>query len=80
MQKVPYHVSTFCRTHNLSRFGRLEIKKVPNAASLCGYQCSDRGPLEMDKTVNPNYPWGKPRFRVKSKMAAIKQVIYVNFQ
>ena len=27
----------------------------------------------------PNPPSGKPRFRVKSKMAAIKLVIYVNF-
>ena len=27
---------------------------------------------------HPNAPWGKPRFRVKSKMAAIKPVIYVN--
>ena len=29
--------------------------------------------------VNPNPPWGKPRFRVKSKMAAIKPVICVFF-
>ena len=31
---------------------------------------------------NPNSPWGKPRFGVKSKMAAIKPVnwhVYVNF-
>ena len=26
-----------------------------------------------------NPPWGKPHFRVKSKMAAIKPVIYLNF-
>ena len=29
---------------------------------------------------HPNPPWGKPRFRVKFKMAAIKLVIYVNFK
>ena len=28
---------------------------------------------------HPNPPWGKPRFRVKSKMAAIKPVICVFF-
>ena len=27
---------------------------------------------------HPNPPWGKPRFRVESKMAAIKPVIYEN--
>ena len=29
---------------------------------------------------HPNPPWGKTRFRVKSKMATIKPVIYVNFK
>ena len=28
---------------------------------------------------HPNPPWGKPHFRVKSKIAAIKPVIYVLF-
>ena len=29
---------------------------------------------------HPNPPWGKPRFRVKLKMAANKPVIYVIFK
>ena len=28
---------------------------------------------------HPNPPWGKPSFQIKSKMAAIKPVIYVIF-
>ena len=36
--------------------------------------------LKQHIKPRPNPPWGKPRFRVKSKMAAIiKPVIYIFF-
>ena len=36
--------------------------------------------LKQHIKPNSNPPWGKPRFRVKSKMAAIiKPVIYIVF-
>ena len=38
-----------------------------------------RGHVKTPIKPHPNPPWGKPCFRVKSKMAAIKPVIYVFF-
>ena len=38
-----------------------------------------RGYVKTPIKPHPNPPWGKHRFRVKSKKAAIKPVIYVNF-
>ena len=36
--------------------------------------------LKQHIKPHPNPPWGKPRFRVKSKMAANKPVIYIYFE
>ena len=38
-----------------------------------------RGYVKPPIKPHPNPPWGKPRFRVKSQMAAIKPVIYLFF-
>ena len=39
---------------------------------------TSRGYVKPPIKPHPNPPWGKPRSRLKSKMPAIKPVIYVN--
>ena len=47
--------------------------------NVCQHNLTRWGYVKPHIKPHPNPPWGKPRLRVKSKMAAIKPVIYIFF-
>ena len=48
-------------------------------ANVVEHNLTRWGYIKTHIKLHATPPWGKPRFRVKSKMAAIKPVVYIFF-